>query len=469
MAIDNIIEAGVRVFKEKLEAFCGEAAESALTPDSAEAMARGLQQVLSAVGGAAYGAFLEGKDEPRDVVVRDGETYRFKYVSEKTFTALWGAMRVKRRVYQNASDTKTYVPLDVAWNMEKESLTLEVREAVNYSCAFLTPVETAQMLSRCAWFKPHATQIKGAIENLSREVAGGRDAMDARIREAEQPPEGTRILAASLDGTNVLMRGAGAKPRAACATRQDEESRKTTAYKNAMVGSVSYYGEVPEDKKTPKRLNSRYVTHMPEERAPTFKARFEAELDAAEARAPHARKVLILDGARALWKYIQESDRFNDYDKIIDYWHVAEHLSLAADAIFGKGTDGAKNWYEAYRRKLLEEDDGAERALRSMNYHYKKGMPKLHILALLKEKTFFQNNKDRMSYADFRRRGLPIGSGPVEAACKTLVKHRLCRSGQRWSTDGGQRILDLRTYVKSNRWDAFWNEYKQLRQEKKAA
>ncbi len=65
-----------------------------------------------------------------------------------------------------------------------------------------------------------------------------------------------------------------------------------------------------------------------------------------------------------------------------------------------------------------------------------------------------------MTYAAFRERGLPIGSGPVEAACKTLVKTRLCRSGMRWSRKGGQRILDLRTYVKSHRWDAFWNEYK---------
>ena len=76
--------------------------------------------------------------------------------------------------------------------------------------------------------------------------------------------------------------------------------------------------------------------------------------------------------------------------------------------------------------------------------------------------TFFENNQDRMDYRRFRLRGWPIGSGPVEAAAKTLVKMRMCRSGMRWSRKGGQRILDLRTYVKSNRWDAFWNEYKRL-------
>ena len=68
-----------------------------------------------------------------------------------------------------------------------------------------------------------------------------------------------------------------------------------------------------------------------------------------------------------------------------------------------------------------------------------------------------------MRYAEFPAvRGLPIGSGPVEAACKSLIKTRLCRSGMRWSKDGGQAVLDLRTYVKSNRWDSFWKHINEL-------
>lgn len=69
--------------------------------------------------------------------------------------------------------------------------------------------------------------------------------------------------------------------------------------------------------------------------------------------------------------------------------------------------------------------------------------------ALATERTFFQRNKHRMSYASFRRRGLAIGSGPVEAACKTIVKTRMYRSGMRWSREGGQRIVAFPCYVKS--------------------
>ena len=68
-------------------------------------------------------------------------------------------------------------------------------------------------------------------------------------------------------------------------------------------------------------------------------------------------------------------------------------------------------------------------------------------------------NRSRMRYADFITQGLPIGSGPVESAAKMIVQARLKRSGMRWKTDGGQRILDLRCFVKLNRWLPMWNAY----------
>ena len=72
---------------------------------------------------------------------------------------------------------------------------------------------------------------------------------------------------------------------------------------------------------------------------------------------------------------------------------------------------------------------------------------------------YFRRNLTMMSYAAFRARGLPIGSGPVEAACKTVVGARIKRSGMRWTRDGGQHVLNLRIHVLSDRWDVFWNTY----------
>jgi len=76
--------------------------------------------------------------------------------------------------------------------------------------------------------------------------------------------------------------------------------------------------------------------------------------------------------------------------------------------------------------------------------------------------TFLRNNAHLMEYKRFRDNGWPIGSGPVEGACKNMVKQRMCRSGMRWNIPGGQTILLLRCIVKSNRWQYFWAAYKQF-------
>ncbi|MCF6284251.1 MAG: hypothetical protein L3K26_03565 [Candidatus Hydrogenedentes bacterium] len=204
---------------------------------------------------------------------------------------------------------------------------------------------------------------------------------------------------------------------------------------------------------------------MPEDGAVRFKKKFEAEVESVVARSPKdIIKVLLCDAARPIWSYARETELFKDFEKLIDYWHAFEHLSLAAEALFGKGTAEAKAWDTKYASKLKKENNGARSVLRSIEHYGKtRKLSAAREKDLKTQRTFFRRNKAMMNYADFRRRGLPIGSGPVEAACKSLVKARLGRSGMRWSREGGQRILDLRTYVKSNRWDQFWDIYKEIK------
>jgi len=468
MVIEKMIEDAMQAFKETLNDFCQDTPEGGLSMESARVITQGIQQALACAGRAAFKRYLESKEVEQDAVTAWGQPFRFKYCSEKRFETLWGLMAVLRRVYQNASDTLTYVPLDVAWGMQDEFMTIEVREAVAFSCAHVTPEETHALLKKSALFHPHPTQIKRCVESIGALIGLDPLGLDARIRLDEPVPAPTRVLAASLDGANVLLTEpdeSGAKRgRPAQRPGAASEQAATTAYRNAMVGSVTFYGAVPPEEKTPQRLATRYTSHMPEEHALTFKEKFEAELAEAERKAPPGvTKVLLCDGARPIWNYAEHTPRFDEYEKIIDYCHTLEHLSLAAEALFGKGANSAKAWYDKYRKKLLDEDLAASAVLHSMDYYEQSNaLPKSRRDALDVQRTFFKRNQAKMTYADFRRRGLPIGSGPVEAACKTLVKTRLCRSGMRWTRKGGQRILDLRTYVKSNRWDGFWNEYKTL-------
>ncbi len=75
--------------------------------------------------------------------------------------------------------------------------------------------------------------------------------------------------------------------------------------------------------------------------------------------------------------------------------------------------------------------------------------------AVRSERKYFENQRERMNYAGYIAKGLPIGSGVVEAACKTLATQRMKRSGMSWG-DGKQAILTIRSLQQSDRWERGW-------------
>ena len=466
MELDAMIDAVVTTFKQKIREACKDFDTEVLTPALSEQVIGSLSQALSCAGVAGLKTFLEDYECDAPGVRVNERLYRFKQESEKTFLTPFGPMELTRNLYQRDAGGPCYIPLDEKWGMAGEFATVEVREAVLFSCAHITPCETVDVLNKCALFQISATAIKNIVQETGDFLEGTAEEINQAIRAQERVPCETKVLVASLDGVNVRMREPGKKrgrPRER--PGNEKETSPASVYKNAFVGSLSVYGAPGAEKETPERLLSRYGAQMPEEKAPTLKKRFCDEIDHMEAHLPDGTiKILLFDGARSLWNYVQDNKRFADYEMLIDFYHATEHLSKVAELLFGKGTAKARDWYEQYYDKLLKEQDAGARVVRSISYYLdRKKRSKKRADDIARERTFFFRNQHKMAYADFRARGLPIGSGPVEAACKTIVKTRLGRSGMSWSWNGGQSILQLRTYIKSDRWDAFWQEYKTRR------
>lgn len=461
MSVTAMIEAATQEFKQKLSAYCEELEAELLTPQLAEQVCQALTQAISAAAITGFRTFLEGYEVHTPTLCVNGTLYRFKQVSTKTFMTPFGLMTIERNLYQADWGGPSHLPLDVMWGMEGEFASLEVREAVLLACAHVTPEEAAQPLKKAALFHPSATAIKHIIQKDGDFIEAHADTLNASIRADETAPTETEVLVASLDGAHLLLNEPGEKPgRPPERPGEGTTDDSTTTYKQAMVGSISFYAQQGSD---PERLVSRYVACMPEAKARTVKSRLEAELAETEAKLPtDIGKVLLIDGQRALWNYVDHNPRFHDYRKLVDFYHTTEHLSKTAELLLGKASSKAQRWYDSYRQKLLVNDDAPRQILRSIDYHRQR-LSETRREGLDVQRTFFRRNKHRMAYAQFRRKGFPIGSGPVEAACKTLVKTRLCRSGMRWSRKGGQRILQLRTYVKSGRWESLWKHYKRLR------
>lgn len=466
MIIQQAVKRAMEVFEKKMTDFTDQHNTEELTAELALAFSSALQSALSLAGQRAYQAFIESYDLQEPTLEMDDQMLRWKMKSLKKFLTPFGTIEIHRSLYQADVGGLVYCPLDDFWGMQGEFATEEVREAVAFSMAHLTADETEQLFDKCAWFHPSSTAIKHISNEIGDFVETHSDTLLPAIRQSDQMSSETDILVASMDGVNVLLREPGTQQgRPAERPGLKVSSSHNTAYKNAMAGAVSCYRASSDPEERPQRLQSRYVARMPQERAVTFKEDFEEEvLTAEEKLLPEVIKIFLCDGHRSIWSYAEANPIYDDYEKLIDFYHTAEHLSKAGEALFGKSSESSHAWYHKYRKKLLENDDGAEAVLRSMDYYGQKlNLSKSRREKLAQERTFFKRNKVRMAYADFLDRGLPIGSGPVEAACKSIVKTRLCRSGMRWSRQGGQHILHLRCFVKSNRWNDFWKHYIQLK------
>ena len=102
---------------------------------------------------------------------------------------------------------------------------------------------------------------------------------------------------------------------------------------------------------------------------------------------------------------------------------------------------------------LKEDPNGASKLIRAVRYRRSKMKENPEIEAELK---YLQRNRRKMNYFELQQNKLPIGSGVVEAACKNLIGARMKKSGMRWTINGGQTVLTLRSLILSNRWEDFW-------------
>lgn len=164
---------------------------------------------------------------------------------------------------------------------------------------------------------------------------------------------------------------------------------------------------------------------------------------------------LLADGAPEMWKMLESNfpaSVFGRLHRCVDFWHVVEKLAAAAKAI-ASSEEAARAMVWGWRHQLRRRKDaaGSIRAEIAASGRAKvvlDGECPVHDAL-----TYLTNNAHRMNYAGAIRKGLPIGSGNVEATCKTLVGLRMKRCGSRWHRDTGNHVLHLRALAISDRWD----------------
>jgi hypothetical protein len=164
-----------------------------------------------------------------------------------------------------------------------------------------------------------------------------------------------------------------------------------------------------------------------------------------------ANKVIVLgDGAKWIWGIAEQ--HFPGATQIVDLYHAREHLADLAKLVYGPQSSRCGAWLSA-RRDALDQGD-VEAVVTAIGRLRPHGEASQRIV--VKEREYFHSNAGRMRYAEFRRQGLFVGSGVVEAGCKTIIGQRLKLSGMHWTVRGANAIIALRCCQLSGRWEEFW-------------
>ena len=355
-------------------------------------------------------------------------------------------MTIRREYFYDAVCGKGWCPSDQTLDVAGTMFSPGVRNMMAYVGSKAPFAEGAEDVLRLASLSIPAKSIERFCEIIGKQVDKYRwhqeANSDCRILGQENTNE---VFYIGYDGTGfpVLKRETVGRKG-----KNQNEDAKTREMK---VGCIFTQTQL-NDEGYPVRDESSTSYFAACEKADIFSHRL---LHEAEVRGlSKAHRVCVLgDGAPWIWNIADE--RFPSAIQIVDLYHAREHYSTVARMVFPEKSKLLLEWTEKRKKELDKGDISAVvRALSQLQ-------PKTQQAKDARDKCigYYQNNAHRMRYEYFRSLGLFVGSGVIEAGCKTLVGQRLKLSGMHWKIQSADSIVALRCLFLGGQWDDFW-EYR---------
>jgi hypothetical protein len=386
-----------------------------------------LQERLNEAGVVATAEGLKQFDTDGSPITIGPVKFTTKGQVEKDYQTPYGVATVARHVYQSNQGGATYCPLDRDARIVVSSTPRFAKVLSHKYAEFSSPRAQVDLeknhgrsVSRCL--------IQDVADAVAAAVLAKEEDWGYALPRFEEPPA---TVAVSLDGTCLLMGEDG--------------------WRETMVGTLSFYDDEGE------RQHTIYLAATPEYGKAKFLSHLEEEVGRAKAKCPDARYVGIADGAKGNWEFL---GRHTDV-QVTDFWHAAEYLGKAAVVLYRGHPRTKEAWLEEACHRLKHEGGGAVWVLKRLRSLARERPWAKDDEDVQKAITYFANQSGagRMDYAARVAAKEPIGSGVTEAACKVVVKQRLCGSGMKWTEEGAAVVLSLRALSYTpERWEQFWSK-----------
>jgi len=402
-----------------------------------------IRSFMHRIGSRMLGLLINadsGGYQGRTIPCGEGHAYEFIDYRDKELLTVLGPVIVKRAYYYDPQCQVGWCPKDHALDIERTSYSSGVRRLMSKVGAYRPFGLGHDDLYELADIRVSAKEV----ERVSQIVGGQVEAfhaVEAKAALSDRPIQPFPRMYVCMDGTGIPVvkkETAGRQGKAKDGQAKTREVKlgcvftQTGADPVRDEGSTSYTGAI--------------------EPAEVFGVRIYRE--AMRRGMEGAREVCVLgDGAAWIWNLADE--HFYGATQIVDLYHAREHYWNVARACFGQDTAKLHAWTDDRHRELDEgkiEDIIAAIARCS-------SLPGCDREVCERERGYFEKNKKRMRYTDFKKRGLFVGSGVLEAGCRTVIAQRLKQSGMHWTVRGANTIIALRCNIMSNRWEDFW-EYR---------
>jgi hypothetical protein len=382
-----------------------------------------IQQALNEAGVLATAEALQQFDTDGSALLLGSTRWTSKGREPKAYQTPYGEVSVERHVYQTGAGGTTFCPLERDARIILTSTPRLAKQVSNK----LGEMPAARVVKDLAGNHGRAVALS-FVQDTAAAVAAVVQAKEEQWHYATPAlPEPIRTVSVGVDGTCMLLVGQGQR--------------------QAMVSSISLYDREGE------RRHTIYLAATPEYGKDTFYQRVAREISHVQQLYPDAVLTGVADGSEDNWTFLRQYTS----DECIDFYHATGYLSWVARAVHPRDLRGQQQWLDECCHQLKHRKGYAAQLLEQMEGLAVAGLSETVQEELAKAKTYFRNHHQQMKYAERLAAGLPIGSGVTEAACKTIVKMRMCRGGAKWKETGAAVVLSLRTLIYTpERWEQFW-------------
>jgi hypothetical protein len=416
-----------------------------------EAIEMVVRSALHQAGAAALTELLRfaaPTADQRNLSCSCGQQATYRELRSKPVLTVVGKVQVSRPYYLCAHCHAGQFPADVELDIENTEFSPGVRRMHALVGQHAPFGEGREQMKLLAGLEVTTKAVERTAEGIGSDIAQGEQREIQRAVQLDLPIEiGQRvpILYVQMDGTGVPV------VKKETVGRKGKTDGLPAHTREAKLGCVFTQTTWDEDGFPVRDLDSTTYTGAIETAEEFGKRLYVEAWKRGWSRAD--KKVVMGDGAQWIWNLAEEY--FPGAVQIVDLYHARQHLWDLARKLHPNNEAGQKAWMKVHQKRLLDKGkiEKLVGALRSIDTANPELAEKLRI-----EADYFEKNVERMRYPKFRSQHLFVGSGVIEAGCKTVIGARLKQSGMFWTVRGANAILALRCCHLNGRFENYWEE-----------